>query len=233
MADEIPTGRFVSARRLGPHRNRNGDVRSRAGRRQELHGPGALQPGRSRTESCTSPGQPRSRRTPTKSLRTTRRWARLYTAIDRARNPRLCLRNLCLPPADALRCRRDPGDARDHLDPGALHGAFGLSPEHGRSDRPRIAIDYSLLIVYRYREERAKGGTKEDAIARTMNTAGRAVVFSGTAVAIRLALMLAMPLPFMRGFGLGGLVIPMVSIVCALTLLPVSTSVRTGSTVYE
>ena len=46
--------------------------------------------------------------------------------------------------------------------------------------------------------------------------------------------MLAMPLPFMRGFGLGGLVIPMVSIVCALTLLPVSsTSVRTGSTVYE
>ena len=67
-----------------------------------------------------------------------------------------------------------------------------------------------------------------------MNTAGRAVVFSGTAVAIRLALMLAMPLPFMRGFGLGGLVIPMVSIVCALTLLPVSsTSVRTGSTVYE
>ena len=84
-----------------------------------------------------------------------------------------------------------------------------------------IAIDYSLLIVYRYREERAKGGTKEDAIARTMNTAGRAVVFSGTAVAIGLALMLAMPLPFMRGFGLGGLVIPMVSIVCALTLLPV------------
>ncbi len=84
-----------------------------------------------------------------------------------------------------------------------------------------IAIDYSLLIVYRYREERAKGGTKEDAIARTMDTAGRAVVFSGTAVAIGLALMLAMPLPFMRGFGLGGLVIPMVSIVCALTLLPV------------
>ena len=44
-----------------------------------------------------------------------------------------------------------------------------------------------------------------------MTTAGRAVVFSGTAVAIGLALMLAMPLPFMRGFGLGGLVIPIVS----------------------
>ena len=56
---------------------------------------------------------------------------------------------------------------------------------------------------------------------RTMATAGRAVVFSGTAVGIGLALMLFMPLPFMRGFGIGGLVIPLVSVVCALTLLPV------------
>jgi uncharacterized membrane protein YdfJ with MMPL/SSD domain len=84
-----------------------------------------------------------------------------------------------------------------------------------------IAIDYSLFIVYRYREERRAGADKEDAIVRTMRTAGRAVVFSGTAVAIGLAIMLAMPLPFMRGFGVGGLIIPLVSIVCALTLLPV------------
>jgi RND superfamily putative drug exporter len=84
-----------------------------------------------------------------------------------------------------------------------------------------IAIDYSLLMVYRYREEHRNGMPKEDAIVRTMQTAGRAVVFSGTAVAIGLALMLAMPLPFMRGFGIGGLIIPIVSVVCALTLLPV------------
>ena len=84
-----------------------------------------------------------------------------------------------------------------------------------------IAIDYSLLVVYRYREELRSGKTKEDALVRTMQTAGRAVVFSGTAVAIGLGLMLAMPLPFMRGFGIGGLFIPLVSIVCALTLLPV------------
>jgi RND superfamily putative drug exporter len=83
-----------------------------------------------------------------------------------------------------------------------------------------IAIDYSLFIVYRYREERRTGAGKEDAIARTMATAGRAVVFSGTAVAIGLALMLAMPLPFMRGFGVAGLFIPLVSVACALTLLP-------------
>ncbi len=84
-----------------------------------------------------------------------------------------------------------------------------------------IAIDYSLLVVYRYREELANADSKEDAVVRTMATAGRAVVFSGTAVAIGLALMLFMPLPFMRGFGIGGLVIPLVSVVCAVTLLPV------------
>ena len=84
-----------------------------------------------------------------------------------------------------------------------------------------IAIDYSLLVVYRFREELQRGGTKEDAVVRTMQTAGRAVVFSGLAVGIGLALMLFMPLPFMRGFGLGGLVIPLVSVAAALTILPV------------
>jgi uncharacterized membrane protein YdfJ with MMPL/SSD domain len=84
-----------------------------------------------------------------------------------------------------------------------------------------IAIDYSLLVVYRYREELKTAPSKEEAVVRTMTTAGRAVVFSGTAVGIGLALMLFMPLPFMRGFGLGGLAIPLVSVVCALTLLPV------------
>jgi RND superfamily putative drug exporter len=84
-----------------------------------------------------------------------------------------------------------------------------------------IAVDYSLLVVYRYREELRRHASKEEALVRTMQTAGRAVVFSGTAVAIGLALMLAMPLPFMRGFGLGGLIIPVVSVIAALTLLPV------------
>src|ERR671922_1882705 len=84
-----------------------------------------------------------------------------------------------------------------------------------------IAIDYSLLMVHRYREERRAGKAKEEAVALTMTTAGRAVVFSGTAVAIGLALMLFMPLPFMRGFGLAGLLIPLVSVLGAVTLLPV------------
>ncbi|HYZ18827.1 MAG TPA: MMPL family transporter [Gaiellaceae bacterium] len=84
-----------------------------------------------------------------------------------------------------------------------------------------IAIDYSLLMVYRYREEHRAGRSREEAVARTLETAGRAVIFSGTAVAIGLALMLFMPLPFMRGFGLAGLLIPLVSVLAAMTLLPV------------
>ncbi len=83
-----------------------------------------------------------------------------------------------------------------------------------------IAIDYSLLILYRYREERRAARPREEALVRTMETAGRTILFSGTAVGVGLALLLAMPLPFMRGFGVGGLLIPIVSLLCAFTLLP-------------
>ena len=88
-----------------------------------------------------------------------------------------------------------------------------------------IAIDYSLLIVYRFREELARGGSKDDAIVRTMATAGRAVIFSGATVAIGLALLLFMPLPFMRSMGVGGFLIPLVSIAAAATLQPALLSV--------
>lgn len=84
-----------------------------------------------------------------------------------------------------------------------------------------IAVDYSLLIVHRYREEKASGLAHEEAIVRTMETAGRAVAVSGIAVATGLALLLLLPLPFLRGFGVGGLLIPAVSVAAALTLLPV------------
>ncbi len=83
-----------------------------------------------------------------------------------------------------------------------------------------IAVDYSLLIVHRFREERRRGGAPDEAIVATMTSAGRAVVFSGIAVAIGLALLLLLPLPFLRGFGIGGLLIPAVSVLAAATLLP-------------
>ena len=93
-----------------------------------------------------------------------------------------------------------------------------------------IAIDYSLLVVYRFREELARGLSKDEAIVKTMSTAGRAVVFSGGTVAIGLALLLFMPLPFMRSMGVGGFLIPLISIAAALTLQPALLSVwgRTG-----
>jgi putative drug exporter of the RND superfamily len=84
-----------------------------------------------------------------------------------------------------------------------------------------VAIDYSLLVVVRWREERAHGHEGDEAIVRAMGTAGRAVVFSGTTVAIGLLALIVLPLPFLRSMGYGGMVIPAVSVLVALTLLPV------------
>ena len=84
-----------------------------------------------------------------------------------------------------------------------------------------VAIDYSLLLVVRWREERAHGHEGDEAIRRAMTTAGRAVVFSGTTVAIGLLALIALPLPFLRSVGYGGMLIPLVSVLVALTLLPV------------
>jgi RND superfamily putative drug exporter len=84
-----------------------------------------------------------------------------------------------------------------------------------------VSIDYSLLVVVRWREERAHGRTGEEAIQRAMETAGRAVVFSGTTVAIGLLALVALPLPFLRSVGYGGMLIPLISVIVATTLLPV------------
>ncbi len=84
-----------------------------------------------------------------------------------------------------------------------------------------VAIDYSLLIVVRWREERAHGHDGDEAIVRAMSTAGRAVVFSGTTVAIGLLSLVVIPIPFLRSVGYSGLVIPLISVAVALTLLPI------------
>jgi RND superfamily putative drug exporter len=84
-----------------------------------------------------------------------------------------------------------------------------------------VAIDYSLLVVSRWREERAHGKSGDEAVQRAMETAGRAVVFSGTTVAVGLLAMVALPIPFLRSIGYGGLLIPLVSTLVAITLLPV------------
>jgi RND superfamily putative drug exporter len=84
-----------------------------------------------------------------------------------------------------------------------------------------VAIDYSLLVVSRWREERSHGRAGDEAVQRAMETAGRTVVFSGVTVAIGLLALVALPLPFLRSMGYGGMLIPLVSVLVAITLLPV------------
>jgi putative drug exporter of the RND superfamily len=84
-----------------------------------------------------------------------------------------------------------------------------------------IAIDYSLLIVVRWREEHVRGVRGDEAIIRAMGTAGRSVVFSGTAVAIGLLCLIVLPVPFLRSLGYGGVLIPVISVAVTTTLLPV------------
>lgn len=88
-----------------------------------------------------------------------------------------------------------------------------------------IAIDYSMLVVFRYREQLSAGEEPRKALETTMATAGRATLFSGLTVAIGLALLLLMPLPFMRSMGAGAVLIPLVSIAASATLLPAFLSV--------
>jgi RND superfamily putative drug exporter len=83
-----------------------------------------------------------------------------------------------------------------------------------------IAIDYSMLVVFRYREQLSAGDDPRTALETTMSTAGRATLFSGLTVAIGLALLLLMPVPFMRSMGAGAVLIPLVSIAASATLLP-------------
>jgi RND superfamily putative drug exporter len=84
-----------------------------------------------------------------------------------------------------------------------------------------VAIDYALLVVSRWREERSHGAEGDEAVRRAMETAGRAVVFSGITVAIGLLALVALPLPLLRSMGYGGMLIPLVSVLAAITLLPV------------
>jgi putative drug exporter of the RND superfamily len=83
-----------------------------------------------------------------------------------------------------------------------------------------VAIDYSLLVVSRWREERAHGHSNEDAVAIAMRTAGHAVFASGVTVAISLVALIVVPVPFLRSMGIGGMLIPLVSVSVVLTLLP-------------
>jgi RND superfamily putative drug exporter len=83
-----------------------------------------------------------------------------------------------------------------------------------------LAIDYSLFIVSRYREEIRNGAAPDDAVRRTMQTAGRTVLFSAMTVGLSLAALMVFPVFFLRSFAYAGIAVVALATVAALVLLP-------------
>ena len=83
-----------------------------------------------------------------------------------------------------------------------------------------LAIDYSLFIVSRYREEVRNGAAPDDAVRRTMQTAGRTVLFSAMTVGLSLAALMVFPVFFLRSFAYAGIAVVALATVAALVLLP-------------
>ena len=83
-----------------------------------------------------------------------------------------------------------------------------------------VAIDYALLMIFRFRDELREGEDVETALTEMMTHAGRSVIVSGSTVAVGLLSMVILPLPFIRSIGIGGMLIPAVSVITAITLLP-------------
>ncbi|HEU5363186.1 MAG TPA: MMPL family transporter [Gaiellaceae bacterium] len=83
-----------------------------------------------------------------------------------------------------------------------------------------VGIDYALLMIFRFRDELREGADVESALVETMTHAGRSVIVSGSTVAVGLLSMIVLPLPFIRSMGIGGMLIPAVSVLAAITLLP-------------
>src|SRR5256712_3953138 len=88
-----------------------------------------------------------------------------------------------------------------------------------------VAIDYSLFVVNRFRDELAAGATREDAIAKSMSTAGRAITFSGITVAIGLSAMLFFQGTFLASMGAAGAIVVSIAVLYGLTFLPALLSV--------
>lgn len=83
-----------------------------------------------------------------------------------------------------------------------------------------LAIDYSLLIVSRFREEHGRGVDRETALRNTLNTAGRTVVFSAVCVVVTLSALFAVPFPFFASMALGGIGTTVFAALAAITLVP-------------
>ncbi|MFE9028940.1 MMPL family transporter [Streptomyces iakyrus] len=105
----------------------------------------------------------------------------------------------------------------------ALAGALGLSTTTGTLAMMlglAVGIDYALFVVSRYREERAKGRTPQEATGMAVGTAGSAVVFAGLTVVIALAGLAVVGIPMLTKMGLAAAGAVVVAVLIALTLVP-------------
>ena len=83
-----------------------------------------------------------------------------------------------------------------------------------------LAVDYALLMVSRFREELAAGRSIDDAVARTVGTAGRTIVFSAATVAVALSVLTIFPLFFLRSFAYAGIGVVLIAMVTSVVVLP-------------
>ena len=83
-----------------------------------------------------------------------------------------------------------------------------------------VGIDYSLFIISRFREEMRRGLSTREAVAKTGDTAGRTVLFSGVTVMIALCGLLIVPFSFFQSLGIGAILVVLVALAATLTLLP-------------
>jgi RND superfamily putative drug exporter len=83
-----------------------------------------------------------------------------------------------------------------------------------------LAIDYSLFVVSRYREELGRGVSSPVAVGRSMQTAGRTVAFSAGTVAISLAVLAIFPMPYLRSFAYAGVAVVALAAIASIVVLP-------------
>jgi putative drug exporter of the RND superfamily len=83
-----------------------------------------------------------------------------------------------------------------------------------------LAIDYTLLMISRFRDELADGATREDALVRTMESAGRTVVFSATTVALAVAVLVLFPMHFLKSFAYAGVATVAFGAAAAIVVTP-------------
>ncbi len=83
-----------------------------------------------------------------------------------------------------------------------------------------LAIDYTLLIISRYRDELAAGSTRDEALIRTMATAGRTVLFSALTVALSMVAMVLFPMYFLKSFAYAGIAVVTFAAAAAIVVAP-------------